>query len=180
MIEYAVSLYLDDAANEQLLHLMCVAADACGNDYMLEPKLMPPHITVCYFTTDSIDAAERLVGEEASILKRGDVMWPSLGTFVPSVLFAAPTLNQYLFDVNTNFNARLAGGATLFDYYRPYQWTPHTTLATNLTARQLTSAFSAIAPKYKPIKGTAVALSLASCEPFTDLRIWRLAEDSPR
>ena len=28
--------------------------------------------------------------------------------------------------------------------------------------------------KFKPFKGTTTALSLAKCEPFTDLKVWQL------
>jgi hypothetical protein len=40
-----------------------IAADACGNKYMFEPKMMPPHITVCYFTADDITPIEHIISK---------------------------------------------------------------------------------------------------------------------
>jgi 2'-5' RNA ligase len=174
MTEYAVCLYFDDNTTEKLLELMRTAADACGSLYMLDPKLIPPHITICYFSADDINAAKEVIANKVAAIKRGDVAWPSLGAFIPSVLFAAPTLNQYLTDLCVSFNSRLEAVVTLTEYYRPFKWMPHTTLATKLTAEQLYKAFSAVAAKFKPFGGTAVALSLASCEPFTELQAWKL------
>lgn len=171
------SLYFDNASSERLIELMRTAADACGNEYMLEPKIIPPHVTICYFTTDDITPIEQIIGNEAALLKRGNVVWSSLGTFVPSVLFAAPTLNKYLMDACTRFNTLFTDKVTIADYYCPYKWTPHTTLATKLTAEQLNISFAAVTAKFQPFQGRTTALSLAKCEPFTDLRVWQLEEN---
>lgn len=174
MSEYAICLYFDNTSSERIMELMRIAADACGNKYMLEPKMMPPHITVCYFTADDITPVENIISGETASMKCGNVVWSSLGTFVPSVLFAAPVLNEYLYDSCTGFNTCLANRVTLLDYYRPYNWMPHTTLATKLTDEQLNMAFAAVSAKFKPFQGVTVALSLVKCEPFTELRVWRL------
>ena len=176
MSEYAICLYFDNASSERLMELMRTAADACGNKYMLEPKMMPPHITVCCFTTDDIAPIEQIISDGTASMERGNVVWPSLGAFVPSVLFTAPTLNEYLADACTRFNAQLASKVTLADYYRPYKWMPHTTLVTKLTVEQLNIAFAAVSAKFKPFQGKTAALSLVKCEPFTELRVWQLEE----
>ncbi|MEN6313870.1 MAG: 2'-5' RNA ligase family protein [Clostridiaceae bacterium] len=173
---YAICLYFDNASSERLMELMRIAADACGNRYMLEPKMMPPHITVCYFTADDITPIEQVISNEAVSLKCGNVVWPSLGAFVPSVLFAAPTLNEYLANACTRFNAQLTSMVTLADYYRLYKWMPHTTLATKLTDEQLNIAFVNVSAKFRPFQGMTAALSLVKCEPFTELRVWQLEE----
>ena len=170
------ALYFDNASSERLMELMRTAADACGNKYMLEPKMMPPHITVCCFTTDDIAPIEQIISDGTASMKRGNVVWSSVGAFVPSVLFTAPTLNEYLADARTRFNAQLASKVTLADYYRPYKWMPHTTLVTKLTVEQLNIAFAAVSAKFKPFQGKTAALSLVKCEPFTELRVWQLEE----
>lgn len=176
MSEYAICLYFDNTSSERLFKLMRTAANACGNKYMLEPKMIPPHITVCYFTTDDIAPIEQVISNETASLRRGNVVWPSLGAFVPSVLFAAPTLNEYLVDACTRFNDQLASKTTLANFYRPYKWMPHTTLVTKLTVAQLNIAFDAVSTKFKPFQGVTAALSLVKCEPFTELRVWQLEE----
>lgn len=176
MSEYVICLYFDNASNERLMELTRIAADACGNKYMPEPKMMPPHITVCYFTADDITPIEQVISNEMVSLKCGNMVWSSLGAFVPSVLFTAPTLNEYLADTCTRFNAQLASKVTLADYYRPYKWMPHTTLVTKLTVEQLNIAFAAVSAKFKPFQGKTAALSLVKCEPFTELRVWQLEE----
>lgn len=176
MSEFAICLYFDKASNERLMKLMHTAADACGNKYLLEPKMMPPHITVCYFTTDDITPIEQVISDETASLKCSNVIWPSLGAFVPFVLYTAPILNEYLLDICIRFNNQLANKVTLLDYYRPYRWMPHTTLATKLADNQLNIAFSAVSEKFKPFQGKTAVLSLVKCEPFTELRVWQLEE----
>jgi len=176
MSEYAICLYFDNASSERLMELMRIAADACGNKYMFEPKMIPPHITVCYFTVDGITPIEHIISNATASLKCGNVVWPSLGAFVPSVLYAAPILNEYLLDICTRFNTQLANKVTLADYYRPFNWMPHTTLATKLAVEQLSIAFTAVSAEFKPFQGKTAALSLVKCEPFTELRVWKLEE----
>ena len=62
----------------------------------------------------------------------------------------------------------------LADYYRPYNWIPHTTLAAKLTPEQLNNAFVAVANKFAPMMGTTTAISFAACEPFNELKTWSL------
>ena len=84
---------------------MNVAADACGNRYMLEPSLIPPHITVCYFMADNQDSVVNIIDEKAKTLGAGKITWSSLGAFDKFMLFAAPVLNEYLFNVSSELNA---------------------------------------------------------------------------
>ena len=173
MTEYAIILYFDGATKERFFELMHLTADACGNSYMLDQKI-PPHITVCYFKADDYSAALELVNKKAITLKREIISWPSLGAFVPHTLFAAPTLNEYLLNRCADFNELLSERVSLVDYYRPFKWIPHSTLATRLTAEQLNKAFEAVSLKFTHIEGAITALSFVRCEPFSEIMVWPL------
>jgi hypothetical protein len=177
MNEYAISLYFNEQIHESLLELINIAADSCANRYMLEPSLIPPHITVCYFSTDNPDAVIKLIDEKVKTLVKGKLIWPALGVFPTSVLYAAPVLNKYLLNVCLEFNSLLDSKVKLADYYRPYNWMPHTALATKLTVEQLNQAFIAVSEKFAPMMGTATALSLAVCERFNELITWELNDE---
>ena len=176
MNDYAVLLYFDEQTQKSLSDLINVAADACGNRNMLEPSIIPPHITICYFTADNPDTAIILINEKTKKMDAGRIILPALGAFPPTVLYAAPILNEFLLRLCSELNALLGSKVKLADYYRPYNWMPHTTLATNLTLQQFTQSFISISEKFKPMMGTAAALSLAFCDPFTELKTWELAD----
>ena len=174
MKEYAISLYFDEQTRTCLHKFTNVAANACGSVYMLEPKPIPPHITVCYFKANNPAVALNLIEEKTRTLNIGRITWASLGAFVPTALFVAPVLNEYLLKVCSEFNALLDGKVELVDYYRPYNWVPHTTLATKLTLERLNKAFDGVAKEFAPFTGTATALSFAVCERFEEIKIWQL------
>jgi len=174
--EYAISLYFDEQTQNRLLDLMKVAANACGSGYMLEPILIPPHITVCYFKADRPDVALKLIAEKIQTLKTGKIIWASLGAFIPNAFYSAPILNEYLLNMCVEFNALLDGKVELIDYYRPYNWMPHTTLATKLTYEQLNKAFAVVSEKFTPFVGTTTAICFAVCERFEEIKIWQLRD----
>lgn len=80
MSEYAICLYFDNASSERLMELMRIAADACGNKYMFEPKMIPPHITVCYFTVDGITPIEHIISNATASLKYDNTLLGANGS----------------------------------------------------------------------------------------------------
>ena len=143
---------------------------------MLEPSPIPPHITVCYFMADKPDIAIKLIDEKYKTFCTGGIVWPAFGAFSTSVVYIAPILNEYLLRICTEFNALLDDKVKLIDYYRPFSWMPHTTLATKLTTEQFYKAFFAVSSKFTPMTGTATALSLVVCERCEELKTWQLPD----
>ena len=174
MMDYALLLYFDAQTRSSLQNMMDIAADACGSRYMFEPTLIPPHITVCYFTVSSPDAAMKLIEEKVTTLGAGSIIWPALGVFPTSTLYAAPVPNEYLAELCVGFNALLDGIAQPNGFYLPNSWIPHTTLAMKLTREQYFQAFTAVSSVFTPLAGVATELTLVICEPFEELRTWTL------
>jgi hypothetical protein len=174
MSEYALSLYFDVDTSARLQSLIDTAKNACGNSYMTEPSIIPPHITFCYIKTDSIDTIMPFIENKIAYVSQGELCWASLGAFSPSVLFAAPVLNEYLLELCTQFNDLLSPHVELVDYYKPFSWMPHTTLATKLSKEQMTLAFEAVSARFTPLVGKATHVNLAKCERFTELITWEL------
>jgi hypothetical protein len=56
MTEYALVLYFDNETTARFQSLIGIAENACGNNYMTKPAVIPPHVTICYFKTERIDS----------------------------------------------------------------------------------------------------------------------------
>ena len=104
----------------------------------------------------------------------GDVVWASLGAFVPHTLFASPVMNEYLQNVNVNINnwiepfSEVGGNG----YYLPFQWTPHTSLAVKLNNNEIKMAFDIACENFSFIYGKSNRLMLAECNPYRLLKTW--------
>jgi hypothetical protein len=174
MSEYALILYFDVETTVMFQSLITKAENACGNSYMTKPAVIPPHVTICYFKTECINLVIPLIENKITAIGQSALSWASLGAFSSSTLFAAPVLNEYLLEICTLFNDLLVNHVELVDYYKPFSWMPHTTLATKLTKEQMELAFDSIVEKFTPFLGTATHICLARCERFSELKIWEL------
>jgi len=59
-----------------------------------------------------------------------------------------------------------------FGQYLPFQWVPHTTLASRLDSDSLKRAFDVAMQKFTAIKGKCISLSLIQCSPVKELKTW--------
>jgi hypothetical protein len=173
---YGITLKFDEATALKIQRHIVLAHQGGGNSFMLEHSL-PPHLTISMF---SCPAGDHVVVENLEkrlpLFSAGNVRWPSLGAFVPSVLFIAPVLGGFLQHVceTANDAARSLEGAVLEKNYTPSNWVPHTSIAVKLAGSELESAFSAVSRSFEPLEGTAESLSLIDCEAFKEIKSWRL------
>jgi len=174
-MEYALSLYPDPRSENILLKWMTIAAKSSGNHYVPD-ILMPPHITIAYFAADDVRSITDWMESSAFQIKQGTLIWPYLGSFPPAVLYAGAVLNEYLLEAVNTANAFISSIAVTSEYYRPYQWVPHTSLALKLANTELYRAFEAVASVFQPINGQAERISLASCNPFQEIHVMQLQE----
>ncbi|MDR0946526.1 MAG: 2'-5' RNA ligase family protein [Ruminococcus sp.] len=174
MTEYALILYFDNETTTRFQSLIGIAENACSNSYMTKPAVIPPHVTICYFKTESIDMVIPLIENKISNISQGTLSWASLGAFSYSTLFATPVLNEYLLEICTVFNDLLINHVDLVDYYKPFSWMPHTTLATKLTKEHMLFEFESVISEFTPLVGTTTHLSLVRCERFSELKTWEL------
>jgi len=174
-MDYAVVLYLDKETESYFNDIIASIADSGASNYMLDNKTIP-HITIADFHTDMVDIVVNELDNNISDFKVGDVIWVSLGTFVPRVLFAAPVMNEYLHSMCVHANRLIRPFAPYCGYgqYLPFQWVPHTTLASRLDSDSLSKAFEVALQKFTAVKGKCIKISLIQCSPIKEIKTWDL------
>ena len=174
-MEYVVMLCFDEHTESYFDDITKEIADGGASDYMADKKY-PPHITIADFHTDDVGKIVNELDNNISGFAAGDVVWASLGAFVPRVLFASPVMNDYLLNACTNINRLLEplvphrGDG----FYLPNQWVPHTTLASDLDKESLIKAFGIATEKFFAVKGKCVRLMLLQCRPYVEIKTWDL------
>lgn len=93
----------------------------------------PLHIDIDSGTIDDSDADDNLKAENVS--------WVSVRAFLPGVIYIAPVLNKYLYELSETYSKDIIKrqGVTVDYRYMPFSWLPHTTLAKRLSNKQLTN-----------------------------------------
>ena len=171
-------LCFDQNTESQFNNIFTSIIDGGVSNYMVEAKV-PPHITVAYFSADEIEPIINEMDSHVSEFSTGNIIWASLGTFVPKVLFAAPVMNEYL--LNTCINANrlikpLCENGEAGRFYLPYNWVPHTTLALDLDNESLKKAFGIVSQQFTFISGQGNRLLLveAKSNPYNIIKTWEL------
>ena len=176
-MDYAVLLQFDKKTETYFNDIITSIADSGASIYMIQNKTIP-HITIADFHTENIDCVISQLENNISNFKAGDVVWASLGSFAPRVLFAAPVMNEFLLDTCVNINRLIKPLAPHCGngHYLPFQWVPHTTLASALDSDSLKKAFEVALQKFSPIKGRCNRISLIQCNPpcFEEIKAWDL------
>jgi len=184
-MEYAIVLYFDSETEDYFNKIINDIAGGTANHSITDAK-MPPHITVSSFRTEKIEDIINALDKNYLSFTAATVIWPSLGTFVPQVLYAAPVLNKYLLDCCEKANQLVGPYVDEPDkFYLPYNWVPHTSLAMNLTPDELKIAFDIAIRQFTFRAGKSNRLCLAECNPsscgpleivkYEEIKIWDLA-----
>jgi len=175
-MDYAIVLYFNDES-EAKFNVLIEQVARKTNNYMIDNKI-PPHITISMFSTSDINKAEHVVSShihEFKELTQCELLWVSIGAFVPQVLFAAPVMNQQLINACEMINRFLEPEIdSLNRYYQFNSWVPHTTLATKMTKDELICAVEVASLKFTPLSGYVNRIALARCNPYKELRVWKL------
>lgn len=180
-MDYAIILCFDNATETKFIEIINAIAHSGVNNYILDSKI-PPHITISYFTAERINDIVYVLDSHYSdfITKDhntpGDIIWASLGAFVPEVLFAAPVLNEYLTNACAMANKLVEPLSDIGDggHYLPNRWVPHTTLAVSLTQDDLKTAFDKALELFSALSGRVNRLILAECDPYKEVKVWSL------
>ena len=174
-MDHAIILRFDEETENKIMEIIERIAQSCGNRYMLDEQI-PPHLTVSYFCCERIEPVIDKIDAHISDFSRGEIRWTSLGAFVPQVLFAAPVLREYLMDMCVRINGLVEDISVVGDsgHYLPYQWVPHTTLATKLNQEELCTAFEISVKSFTAFAGEANRLVLAECSPYRAVKEWEL------
>ena len=176
-MNYSVVFYFDDETDKKITSLVHLIVDNGVNDYLMSNKV-PPHITIADFECEDISAVINSLEGYKEKIRQDFVYWASIGLFNPSVLFLAPIVNQFLLKSCEMVNnlIKVVPKAENNSNYIPYQWVPHTTIASKLSSQELETAFLVANDNFKAFGGYVTKLALIHNKPRTDIRVWNLQE----
>lgn len=172
---YLISIYFDEKTDKHIRSLMKQVAKKTGNTYMVDGNV-PPHITTAAFETHNIKAATDAIESAAGKLKKFRIIWASVGTFLPHVIFLAPVLGENLHHMAevTHDALKEVPSIRLLPNYQPFHWMPHTTIAKKLTPEEMRIAFEVLQNSFGKFEGSVTGIGLAKTSPYTDIKTWEL------
>ena len=174
---YLISIYFDETTDKKIRGLMKQIAKNTGNTSMLDDNV-PPHITISAFETNEEDEAVSCLEKCIDALSQGKVQWVTVSTFFPYVIYLAPLLNEYLFDMSNivyeNFSK--LNNFSINKFYKPFSWQPHTTIGRKLSEKEMRTAFETLQKQFAPFSGTITKIGLARTNPHRDIAVFELTE----
>ena len=171
---YLISAYFDENTTNVLNGYIEKVAQATGNDFMVAHNV-PPHLTLSAIEARSVDvlvpAFEMLDGR----ISKGDISLITVGQLMPKILYVAPYLNEYLQNLEQQILDcfKAIPDTTISNYYRPFSWLPHITLAKTLNREQMVTAVQMM-EDFKRLDASIVRLGLAKVNPHEDVKIIEL------
>lgn len=172
---YLISIYFDEKTNNRIQQHINQVASKTGNMFMIDGNV-PPHITVSAFETKSEEQVISLLESTVRKVKQGQIQFPSVGVFFPSVIYASTVYNEYLHQMSkVVFDAvKEVGDISISKMYRPFQWMPHVTIAKQLTREQMCIAFATLQNSFGMFEGNVVKIGLAKTNPYREIANWEL------
>ena len=167
---YLISLYFDEKTEGRFRSYINQIAKTTGNDAMTDGNI-PPHITVSAFHAYKEETALEIFRSVIPKITAGEVQFVSVGSFFPQVLFAAPVLNEYLYQISTAIYKEVTRyeEVVVGERTRPFSWMPHITIGRELSQTQLLQAFEIMQKQFAPFKGKVVKMGLAKTNPYMDI-----------
>ena len=140
---------------------------------MLEGKV-PPHITISAFHSYNEETALEIFRNAKKEIVSGKILFVSIGSFLPQVLYIAPVLNEYLHGIATSIYKEVIQyeDVVVGERTRPFSWMPHATVGRELSEEQLKQAFEVLQKQFSPFKGEVVKIGLARTNPYTDIETY--------
>lgn len=174
---YLISIYFDEKTNQRIQGYINQVAKHTGNSFMPEGNV-PPHITVSALEAKDEQQVIKALEGCAKRIKRGPLQWVSVGQFFPHVIFITPVLNVYLHEMaQTVYDSiQSIDGVSIRPYYQPFQWLPHTTIAKQLSEKEMRLAFETLQKSFGMFEGEVVEIGLAKTNPYQDITRWKLTE----
>jgi len=177
-MEYAMSLLFDNSTEEKIYDLINKIAESTGNKSFLEYGINP-HMTISYFEyTKNIDTIIELLDKNIPLLNMGigHTFLNSVGTFIPTVIFISPVINNYLLDFNKKINKLLEKNTEIkfLGFYLENKWVPHISLAWKLNKDELLIGMEILVNNFQNIFAEIKKIELAECNPYKEIKIWEL------
>ncbi|MBE5898806.1 MAG: 2'-5' RNA ligase family protein [Lachnospiraceae bacterium] len=168
---YLITAYFDDNTMKELQHIIDEIATVSGNDFMIKNSVVP-HLTISAFDEKSSEKALELFDKIEDKLHYDEILIPSVGVFLPYVIYAQPTKNKYLTKLSDDIYDVLSKGhdTRVNRYYIPPDWIPHITLGKKLGSEELQQAFKVVQNSFQPINAHITSFGLSKPNPLTNLR----------
>ena len=172
---YLISLYFDNVSSKKIERFIDRTALKSGNKFMIEGEV-PPHITIAAFQSNREEEIIEKLNERIKTIKSDKITWASIGIFKSSVVFLAPVLNEYLHDLSVQINNSISEVKDIYinDFYKPFQWMPHTTIAKKLTREELMIAFQEVEKNFNIFSGKVTRIGLSKTNPYKEICSWNL------
>ena len=169
---YLISAYFDDNTTSILQHTIDEVARVTGNDFMIKNDVVP-HMTVSAFEQTSDDRAVVLFEEIEDRFSYEEIIVPSIGVFMPYVIFAEAVVNEYLLSMSESVYEVLNRheDTRINKYYRPYSWIPHITIGKTLDKEQMRKAFEILQDRFRPLNASVTAFGLSKPNPMRDIAV---------
>lgn len=167
---YLISVYFDEQTTERMKKYIDHVAKRSGNTFMKDKKV-PPHLTVSAFETKQEERVAECLKRLSEELEAGKIMWCSVGTFLPSVIYLMPVFNAYLHELSEKLYEAIEGieDTIISPYYRPMQWIPHATIGKTLSKEEMRAAFEVLQNEFTVFEGQVVRMGLAKTNPYGEL-----------
>lgn len=172
---YLVSLYFDNKSAMKIQGFINKVAEKSGNDFMTHNNV-PPHITIASFQSDEEEKVIEILDKRIKDIARGMITLASIGVFKSSVIFLAPVLNEYLYNLSVSIyeGISLVENISISKYYVPFSWIPHTTIAKKLTKEELMLAFEELEKNFTIFSGLVTRIELSKTNPYEVIIAWNL------
>ena len=155
---YSVSLWFDENAEKQVRSVWQSLANAGTKSFVGGP--IRPHVTLAYGLTLELEPFTALLRERLEAQPAFELTFTSLGLFNSGILYLAARMTGALWTLHrevAELAEELGGGSSR--YYRPDLWTPHCTLAVNLTPEMMLQAMR-VCHKVTPISASATCVGI--------------------
>ncbi len=156
---YSVSLWFDEGAERQIQFVWQSLADT-GVDKTFANGPIRPHVTLAHGLELDFNLFVATLRERLETQPTFDLTFTSLGLFDSGILYLAARMTQTLWTLHRDVAALAeaqGGGSSL--YYRPDFWTPHCTLAVNLTPEATLEAVR-ICQKVTPVSASVTRVGI--------------------
>ena len=167
---YLISVYFDDKANKILQRNIDQIAKASGNDFM-QAHRVPPHMTISAIEARNVEVLVPAFRKLENSLTEGRIQFVSVGQLFPYVIYAAPVLNDYLWELSAKAYDvfKEIPETTVSQVYRPGNWLPHVTLGKTLNKEQMMEAFKSMQESFQPFEAIITEIGLAKVNPHEDV-----------
>lgn len=136
---YSVSLWFDESIELQIRSIWQKLADlGITGIESFAGNPIRPHVTLAHGLELDFNRFVTALRERLAVQPAFELTFTSLGLFNSGILYLAARMTETLWTLHRGLAEELGGGSSL--YYRPDFWTPHCTLAVNLTPERMLEA----------------------------------------